>query len=194
MLPKHCYYPDAPRGIGRAGEKSGVHRVPPYQKPAENGLGGGRPPLIITVMAKYFTVYELTKSATATERGIDNTPPKAIENNIKYLIEAVLDPLREAYGKPIYVSSGYRCKELNAAVGGAKNSQHLTGMAADTYVKGESNAVLYDILRKGRIPFDQMIIEKGTRNFPRWIHLSISRLNNRKEILYYDGKRYTRLN
>lgn len=145
-------------------------------------------------MGKYFTIAELTKSATATERGIDNTPNKAIENNIKYLIEAVLDPLREAYNKPIYVSSGYRCAELNKAVGGAKNSQHLTGMAADIYVKGESNKVLYDILRAGRIPFDQLLLEKGSIREPRWVHVSISRLNNRKEILYYDGKRYTRLN
>lgn len=193
MFPK-TFIRTTPAGIRPPGEKSGVPRQSPLSKWRRQCFGGGRPPLIITVMAKYFTVYELTKSATATERGIDNTPNKAIENNIKYLIEAVLDPLREAYGKPVYVSSGYRCAELNKAVGGAKNSQHLTGMAADIYVKGESNAVLYDIMRKGRIPFDQMIIEKGTRNFPRWIHLSISRLNNRKEILYYDGKRYTRLN
>lgn len=156
--------------------------------------GRATAPYYYSDMGKYFTIAELTKSTTATERGIDNTPPKGVENNIKYLIEAVLDPLREAYNKPIYVSSGYRCAELNKAVGGAKNSQHLTGMAADIYVKGESNKVLYDIIRTGRIPYDQCIVERGSVRSPQWIHLSISRLNNRKEILYYDGKRYTRLN
>lgn len=80
---------------------------------------------------KYFTITELTKSATATKQGIDNTPSAEVTANLTALVDKVLDPLREIYGKPIYVSSGYRCPKLNKAVGGVSNSQHLKGEAAD---------------------------------------------------------------
>lgn len=141
---------------------------------------------------KYFTIDELCKSATATRLGIANVPTVAVSNNLRFLVSIVLDPLRELYGKPIYVASGYRSPELNKSVNGAKNSQHLTGMAADIYVKGESNAVLATIIR-ARLPFDQLIYEKGTVRNPQWVHVSISRTNNRKQVLYYDGKRYVNL-
>lgn len=143
---------------------------------------------------KYFTIEELCKSATATRLGINNNPPAAIVMNLKFLVELLLDPLRKAYGKPIYVNCGYRCPELNKAVGGAKNSQHLTGLAADIHVKGETNAVLYNIVKRYRLPFDQLILEKGTIRNPQWVHVSVSRTNNRGEVLYYDGKRYTKIN
>ena len=80
---------------------------------------------------KFFTIKELTKSTTAQQKGIKNVPSKEQEQNLIALIENVLDPLREAYGKPIVVTSGYRCPALNKAVGGASNSQHMTGQAAD---------------------------------------------------------------
>lgn len=143
---------------------------------------------------KHFTISELTRSATATRLGIKNDPPAAVVMNLRYLVEAVLDPLREAYGKPIYVNCGYRCPELNKAVGGSRTSQHLTGLAADIHVKGESNAVLYELVKKYRLPYDQLILEMGTVRNPRWVHLSVSRTKNRGEVLYFDGKRYTKLN
>lgn len=73
---------------------------------------------------KFFSIDELTKSTTAQQKGIKNVPSKEQEQNLIALIENVLDPLREAYGKPIIVTSGYRCPALNKAVGGASNSQH----------------------------------------------------------------------
>lgn len=73
---------------------------------------------------KFFSIKELTKSTTAQQKGIKNVPSKEQEQNLIALIENVLDPLREAYGKPIVVTSGFRCKELNKAVGGAASSQH----------------------------------------------------------------------
>ena len=80
---------------------------------------------------KYFTIKELCKSSTAVQKRIDNTPNSEIVNNLKQLVDQVLDPLRKRYGKPIKVNSGYRCEQLNKAVKGAANSQHIKGLAAD---------------------------------------------------------------
>ena len=80
---------------------------------------------------KYFTLNELTYSSTAKQKGINNTPNTTIKANLINLVDNILDPLREAYGKPIIVTSGYRCTELNKAVKGASNSQHVKGEAAD---------------------------------------------------------------
>ena len=67
---------------------------------------------------KYFTIEELTRSTTARQRGIDNTPSQQVIDNLTALVNNVLDPLRQAWGKPIHVNSGYRCPALNKAVGG----------------------------------------------------------------------------
>lgn len=139
---------------------------------------------------KHFTIRELTHSATAARLHIDNTPPASIVANLEYLVEVVLDPLREKVGRPVIVNCAYRCRKLNTAVGGASNSQHLTGLAADIHVNGASNRMLADAIVRNRIPFDQLILEKGTPSSPQWIHVSIDRVHNRGQILYYDGKRY----
>ena len=80
---------------------------------------------------KYFSVSELTASATAQREGIDNHPPECAYHLLHVLVDQLLDPIREAWGEPIVVSSGYRCKELNTLIGGAKNSHHMLGCAAD---------------------------------------------------------------
>ena len=80
---------------------------------------------------KYFTIKELISSSTATQHNINNTPTKEIEENLKALVDNILDPLREAYGKPIIVTSGYRCEKLNTLLKGSKTSQHRFGQAAD---------------------------------------------------------------
>ena len=100
---------------------------------------------------KYFTINELTKSTTAIKRHIDNTPSKEVERSLTALVEKVLDPLREAYGKPIIVTSGYRCPKLNAIVGSTPSSQHVKGEAAD--IKSvqdtpEENKKLFDLIVK----------------------------------------------
>ena len=82
-------------------------------------------------MGKYFTINELTKSSTAQRLHINNNPTQEVKDNLNKLIDNVLDPLRELYGKPIIVNSGYRSFKLNKVVGGAKNSQHLVGQASD---------------------------------------------------------------
>lgn len=128
---------------------------------------------------KYFTIKEMTKSDTAQSKGIKNIPSKEEEQNLVLLIENVLDPLREAYGKPIIVTSGYRCKELNSAVGGAKTSQHLTGEAADIRSVEdtiEENKKLFDLVQKLKLPFDQLIDEYNLN----WVHVSYSKRNRRQ--------------
>jgi len=82
---------------------------------------------------RYFTISELLRSDTALKMGIWNGANLEHEENMRALVENVLDPLRARYGHPIYVSSGYRCPKLNNAVNGALNSQHMRGEAADIH-------------------------------------------------------------
>lgn len=132
--------------------------------------------------SKYFTLEELTASLTAKRKGINNTPSADIVANLQRLVTNVLDPLRTEWGKPIIVSSGYRCPKLNTAVGGAKNSQHTLGQAADIRTlsdKPEENRKLRDLLIKLNLPYDQLIDEFGCD----WIHVSFSTSHNRRQML-----------
>ena len=120
---------------------------------------------------KYFTLRELTSSATAKRLGINNTPSPEVKRNLEALVENVLDPLREAWGAPIIVTSGYRCVKLNNAVGGAKSSQHTTGQAADIRTVADTvgeNKKLRDLIVSLGLTFDQLIDEYGSD----WIHVS----------------------
>lgn len=130
-------------------------------------------------MAKFFTIQELTKSTTAQQKGIKNIPSKEQEQNLIALIENILDPLREAYGGPIIVTSGYRCPTLNKAIGGAKNSQHMAGQAADIRTVKDTraeNKKLFDLIQKLKLPFDQLIDEHNLD----WVHVSYSNRNRRE--------------
>lgn len=132
---------------------------------------------------KYFTIEELTRSTVATARGIPNIPGENELAALEVLVLALLDPLRELWGKPIYVNSGYRSPELNKAVGGVANSQHIKGQAADiTTGNAESNRKLFALIRDGGFDFDQLIDEAdGT-----WIHVSyVSPTENRRQVLKY---------
>lgn len=117
---------------------------------------------------KYFTINELTNSQTAKQRGIDNTPPKEVVLNLVKLVNNVLDPLRERYGKPIKVTSGYRSEELNRSLKGAKTSHHLKGQAADITVGTKiGNRLLYEIIRDN-FKYTQLINEHDFS----WVHVS----------------------
>lgn len=132
---------------------------------------------------KYFTLNELTYSSTAKQKGINNTPNATIKANLVNLVDNILDPLREAYGKPIVITSGYRCPELNKAVKGASKSQHVKGEAADIRTqsdKPEDNKKLFDLALKLNLPFDQLIGEYGFN----WVHVSFSKGHNRKQVLH----------
>lgn len=128
---------------------------------------------------KYFTIRELTKSLTADVKGIDNTPTPEIERNLTSLVDNILDPLRELYGKPITVNSGYRCPEVNKAVGGSATSDHVKGFAADiTGGSKEENERLFNII-KHNFHFSQLIDEK---NFS-WVHVSYNPNNLKNQTL-----------
>lgn len=117
---------------------------------------------------KHFTIAELCRSNTADRLGINNRCNQDHVVNLTALVNNVLDPLREWYGKPLTVSSGYRCPELNKAVRGSSTSQHMKGEAADidTGDRGQYK-LLFDYIQKN-LPFDQLIDES---NFS-WVHVS----------------------
>lgn len=125
---------------------------------------------------KYFSIAELSHSDTAQARGIDNTPTKDVSERLSALITNCLDPLREAYGAPIRVNSGYRSPAVNKAVGGATRSQHLTGEAADLATGSrDSNKRLYNLVIQLKntqgFKFDQLINEYNYS----WVHVSYSK-------------------
>ena len=122
---------------------------------------------------KYFSINELTFSATALREGIDNRPSKCAYHLLHVLVDQLLDPIRRRYGAPIIVTSGYRCPALNTAVGGVANSHHIVGCAADiTTGNIENNTMLFaliiDMQTTHAIRFTQLIAEKDYR----WLHIS----------------------
>lgn len=135
---------------------------------------------------KYFTLHELTNSSTAKAQNIDNSPTYKVIEAITALTDNVLDPLREAFGKAIYVNSGYRCAALNKAVGGTPSSQHLKGEAADISAGCvEDNRRLFRLAINLNIPFDQLIDEGGYK----WLHIShrnpkSANAANRRQVLH----------
>ena len=130
-------------------------------------------------LSKHFTLDEFIKSATATRLGIDNTPDEKVLNCIQALVDNVLEPLRVHYGRPIIITSGYRCPKLNKAVGGSSTSQHAIGQAVDIRSVSDSrddNKELFDMIREMKLPFDQLINEFGYD----WVHVSFGPRNRRQ--------------
>lgn len=123
----------------------------------------------------YFSFTEMIR----TDTGIENIPNWEQIHNLQALLTHVLNPVRNAYGKPIYVTSGYRSPSVNKAVGGAIASQHRQGEAADiTTLSVEENRKVFDLIKKHTF-FDQLIWENGGQ----WIHVSYRFGKNRLEIL-----------
>lgn len=128
-----------------------------------------------------FTVQELTRSAKAITEKINNVPTPEIEANLQLLIDNVLQPLRDAYGKAIAVNSGYRSPELNAALKGSKTSQHMKGQAADiTGGSPAENKKLFELAQALRLPFCQLIDESKFK----WVHISYDPKNVKRQILH----------
>jgi len=131
-----------------------------------------------------FSLAEMTKSQTAMRKGIDNIPGQLAIENMTKLCEGILQPVRDHYGIPFTVSSGYRCGELCLAVGSSLKSQHAKGQAADFEVPTVSNMELAEWIRDN-LEFDQLILECFTGGNTGWVHCSYVH-EPRKELLTYD--------
>ena len=145
-------------------------------------------------MIKYFSLSEMTHSGTAISRVIPNDPTDEQIQDLNRLME-YLDGIREEFGLPIVVTSGFRSPRLNREVGGAITSQHVKGQAADIRpVQITDIGRLFRLIR-AHGGFDQLIVEHPAGRTP-WIHVSIAPTTRapRGEVLEYDGKSYKRLN
>lgn len=136
-------------------------------------------------LSKNLSLAEVIRSETAKRKGISNMPtPEHIEN-FKKLAENVFQPIREHFGVPIHISSGYRSKALNTAVGGSLSSQHCSGEAIDIDMDGTSitNAQIFNYIKEN-LEFDQLIAEFPVNSNPAWVHVSYeSSGKQRKQIL-----------
>ena len=135
-------------------------------------------------LSKNFTLNELTKSQTAVRFGIDNTPTEEHLQNLKILVNQFLQPLRDAKGLPIRVTSCYRAPKLNKKVGSSSKSQHQKGEAVDFEITGFSNLELASWIEEN-MEFDQLILEFYDASTPNsgWIHSSYVGEKNRKQVL-----------
>lgn len=133
-------------------------------------------------LTEHFKLSEFTRSSTADKYGFKNTPNENQVANLKALCENVLEPLRQHFNVPITISSGFRCPKLNALVGGATNSQHMTGEAADIHIPDEETGRKWFIWIMDNCLFNQLIWEKSTpTSTHHWIHVAIRRLGPNKQ-------------
>lgn len=136
-----------------------------------------------------FTLSELIHSDTAVKYNLNNMPDINAIDNLLLLITECLQPVREIFGKPIRITSGFRTKRVNELVGGSNKSEHLTGCAADFIISGFTVAQIVDRIRKTNIPFNQLI-EEHSKN-TSWVHISYKKTGNKREVLRYKDGVYT---
>lgn len=143
-------------------------------------------------LTNHFQLSEFTRSGTASRHGINNSlnpdnPQHAeIIANIQALCTGVLEPLRQHIGKPLVISSGYRCPQVNTLVGGVKNSQHMKGEAADLRIPSLTEGRKWMEWIVDNTSFDQCIMEHSKNkdgSTSHWIHVSYSRKHNRQYVI-----------
>jgi hypothetical protein len=138
-------------------------------------------------LSEHLDLSEVTRSETAKRKGISNMPTPEHLENFKKLAENIFEPIRKHFGVPIRISSGYRSKALNTAIGGSLTSQHCSGEAIDIDMDGSSNGVTNKMVFeyiKANLNFDQLIWEFGTKDNPDWVHVSFETTGKqRKQIL-----------
>lgn len=138
-------------------------------------------------LSEHLDLSEVVRSESAKRKGISNMPTPEHIANFKVLAEKIFEPIRVHFRCPIVVSSGYRSKELNQAIGGSNSSQHCTGEAIDLDMDGTphgvSNRMVFDYI-KNNLEFDQLIYEFGNSENPDWVHVSYeSTGKQRKQVL-----------
>lgn len=138
-------------------------------------------------LSKNFSLAEFTKSQTAVRRGIDNTPSLTAIDNLQLLVDNVLQPVRDHFGRSVTISSGYRSPQLNTAIGGSATSDHCLGMAADIEIAGVDNKELATYIRDN-LPFTQLILEFYIDGVPDsgWVHVSYDKNDVKKQVLRAD--------
>lgn len=134
---------------------------------------------------KYFTIEELCQSETAEKYKINNIPTEEIKKNLETLVDCLLDPLREAWGSPIIINSGYRCPILNKAVGGSKTSSHMSGWSVDMRPKnGKMEEFKKFVVNFIKTRFwDQCILEKS--GDIEWVHLSLYNNSGKQRMMIF---------
>lgn len=148
-------------------------------------------------LSKNLNLAEVTRSETAKRRKIDNAPTDEHIENLKILAANIFQPMRDHFGKPIYISSGYRSEALNKAIKGSKTSQHCKGEALDIDNDNANNGVtnrdIFEFIRD-HLKFDQLINEFPVKGNPSWVHVSYSKTQQRNQILkaYKDSRNITR--
>jgi len=137
----------------------------------------------MTQISKHLTLEELTYSATAIKLGIVNVPNQLQTENLKTLALKVFEPVREHFGVPIHISSGYRIMNLNQALNGSITSQHCKGQAIDIDMKGDkvTNAQIFNWI-KDNLKYDQLIWEFGDKKNPDWVHVSYTKENRQQTL------------
>jgi zinc D-Ala-D-Ala carboxypeptidase len=176
-IQRHVGVPDdgrwGPATMAAVARKLGLVPAPaPTPSPAPAPASGNQ-------LSANFTLAELTFSRTAHKRGIDNTPPAAAVAALRALAVNVLQPVRNHFGRPVVVTSGYRSPALNRAIGGSATSQHSLGEAADFTVSGVSNLEVARWIA-ANVEFDQLIYEFGETG---WLHVSYRAGRLRKQVL-----------
>lgn len=137
---------------------------------------------LVDRLSEHFTLKELSQSGTAIRHGWDNEPDGLAIVNLRLLCEHVLEPLRRRFGV-IRITSGYRSKRVNAAVGGQEFSQHRFGEAADIFVPNrEIGQKMFEFIRQN-LDFDQLIYEFVRSSGKQWLHVSYKVKGNRRQAL-----------
>jgi hypothetical protein len=133
------------------------------------------------MLSKNLSLKEAVTSQTAIRKKIDNTPNELVIENLKHIAINIFQKVREHFGEPIRLSSGYRSLALNKAVGGSKSSQHVTGEALDIQgTNGLTNSQIFYYI-KDNLNFDQLIWEYGDEDEPAWVHVSLRKKGNRNQ-------------
>lgn len=143
---------------------------------------------VVTIGIIMLTQHVSLNEATITSTGLPNKPDSQAIENLKLVLNAIYEPCRRHFGRPIYISSAYRCKEVNEAVGGSQTSQHLKGQAIDLDPKvwgGLTTIQLFYFILDS-LDFDQCILEGGVNG---WVHVSYTKNKNRKQALIYEREK-----
>ena len=135
-------------------------------------------------LSKNFALAEFTKSQAAFRRGLDNTPDAEQVENLRDLVDHVLQPVRSHFARPVIITSGFRSKKLNSAIGGSATSHHMRGMAADFEIPSVANGIIAEWIQEN-LQFTQLILEFYTPGVPDsgWVHVAYDAQDLKEESL-----------